>query len=299
MRATRVLLLAMFVPAFVPAQELTPQQIADELLAADRAFAAASAKTDLVSGLSAMFATEVAMPAPGGYAYGSQKAIEALRDNPNNKGARAEWTPARVGLSADGRHGFTAGYMIVHRADGTQSPAKYLAYWEKQPAGWRALAYKRAPAKMPPPKIETSYAPLPKQIVTPSGDAALIERFRVSLAEAERIFSRTAQKIGLGPAFEQFGSPQAINLGPPDSPTFVFGNEAIATSVSGGGAPSASPVSWAPEKTIVAASGDFGVTTGYITPNQPGADGKTPPPQPFFTIWIRGSLKDPWRYIAE
>jgi ketosteroid isomerase-like protein len=292
-------LLFVFAPAFITAQGPTPQQIADELLAADRAFAAAGAKTELAAGISAMFAAEVAMPAPGGFAFGSQKAIEALRDNPNNKGARAAWTPARVGVSADGRHGFTAGYMTVHRADGTQSPAKYLAYWEKQAGGWRILAYKRVPAKMPPPTVETSYAPLPKEIFTPKGDAAVIERFRVSLAEAERIFSRAAQKIGLGPAFKQFGSPHAINLGPPDSPTFVLGNEAIATSVSRGGPPGASPVNWGPEKTIVAASGDFGVTIGYLNANQPGADGKTPPPQPFFTIWTRGSLKDPWRYIAE
>jgi hypothetical protein len=189
--------------------------------------------------------------------------------------------------------------MTVHRSDGTQSPAKYLAYWERQQAGWRILVYKRAPAKMPPPKVETSSAPLPKAIFAPQADAATIERFRVSLAEAERFFSRTAQKIGLGPAFKQFGSPHAINLGPPDSPTIVLGNEAIAASVAGGRAPGPSPVNWGPERTIVAASGDFGVTIGYINSNQPGADGKTPPPQPFFTIWTRESLKDPWRYIAE
>ena len=80
-------------------QASAPQQIADELLAADRAFAAASAKTDLISGISAMFATDVAMPAPTGIAYGSQKATEALRSNPANTGARAEWTPVRVALN--------------------------------------------------------------------------------------------------------------------------------------------------------------------------------------------------------
>ena len=37
----------------------TPQSVVDELLAADRAFSAASAKTDLVSGLTAMFAEDV------------------------------------------------------------------------------------------------------------------------------------------------------------------------------------------------------------------------------------------------
>ena len=30
-----------------------------------------------------------------------------------------------------------------------------------------------------------------------------------------------------------------------------------------------------------------------------GADGKPQPGRPFFTIWRRDSVKDPWRYIAE
>src|SRR2546428_9713920 len=44
----------------------SPQTVVDELLAADRAFSAASAKTDLVSGLTAMFADDVAIPMPPG-----------------------------------------------------------------------------------------------------------------------------------------------------------------------------------------------------------------------------------------
>ena len=46
-----------------------------------------------------------------------------------------EWIPARVGLSADGRHGYTAGFMTVKRADGTVQSAKYMSYWEKQSRG--------------------------------------------------------------------------------------------------------------------------------------------------------------------
>ena len=71
------LLLPLLITLFVTEQSQTPQQIADELLAADRAFAGASAKTDLISGLSAMFASDVAMPTPTGVVYGSQKAIDA------------------------------------------------------------------------------------------------------------------------------------------------------------------------------------------------------------------------------
>ena len=45
-----------------------------------------------------MFAADVAMPAPGTIAYGSQKAIEALKSNPANAGAKA-------GMDAGARRG--------------------------------------------------------------------------------------------------------------------------------------------------------------------------------------------------
>ena len=200
------LFICSFITAVVPAQT-APERIAGELLAADRAYSTASAKTDLAGGIGAMLATDVAMPAPGGVIWGSQKAIDTLKSNPANTGARVEWTPARVGLSADGRHGFTAGFMTIHRADGTAAPGKYLAYWEKQPDGWKALAYKRSAAKAAPPAIEVSYL-LPKQIVSVKRDAAAIDRDRESLANAERSFSRDAQTIGLGTAFRSTAVPK-------------------------------------------------------------------------------------------
>lgn len=292
------ILIPLLVTLFVTQPSPSPQQIADELVAADRAFSEASAKTDLITGLSAMFAADVAMPTPTGVAYGSQKATEALRGNPANAGAKVIWVPARVGLSGDGRHGFTAGFMTVTRADGTMQPAKYMAYWEKQAAGWRVLAYKRAPAKEAAPAIPVGRV-LPSKLTVSPADAAAVERYRESLAEAERSFSRDAQTMGIGPAFKLYGSPDAANFGGPDTPTFIFGNEAIGGQVGQGSPANSSPVNWGPEKTVIAASGDFGVTIGYIVRNSPGADGKIPPGQPFFTIWKRDSLTAPWRYIAE
>jgi len=296
-RSNIFLPILLFIPALVTAQTPTPQQVADELLAADRAFSAASAKTDLITGISAMFAADVAMPTPTGVVYGSQKAIDALRANPANAGAKVEWTPARVGLSADGRHGFTAGFMTVHRADGAVQAAKYMAYWEKQGAGWRTLAYKRAAAQAAAPPIPVGRV-LPAQITAAPADAAALERYRESLANAERSFSRDAQTMGIGAAFKLYGSPDAANFGGPDTATFIFGNEAIGAAVGAGAPPNSSAVNWGPEKTIIAASGDFGVTIGYIVRNQPGPDGKIPPGQPFFTIWRKDS-SGAWKYIAE
>src|SRR5690606_20506568 len=128
-------------PPLSGASAMDPGAVVDELLAADRAFSAASADTDLVSGLSAMFADDVVMPIPpGSFAEGAEEAIAALRANPANAGARATWVPVRGGVAADGRHGFTFGYMTIRRADGTDAPAKYLSYWIRRPEGWRVVA---------------------------------------------------------------------------------------------------------------------------------------------------------------
>ena len=275
-----------------------PKSAAETLLAADRAFAAAAAKTDIIPALSTMFADEVAITHAGGIAYGSAQAVEALKASPLNGAGRLEWTPARVSVSGDGRHGFTAGFMTLHKADGSTQPLKYLAYWEKQLQGWRVLAYKRTIAKMPPPAMPVTYV-LPTQIAVPANQASSIEKYRESLADAERSFSRDAQTMGIGAAFKQYGSPDAINLGGPDTPGFLVGNEQIGTAVGGNAPPNTSPVNWGPERTIVAASGDFGVTIGYIVSNKPGPDGKTPKGQPFFTIWKRDSPTGTWKYIAE
>ncbi|MDP2959488.1 MAG: hypothetical protein Q8N53_23920, partial [Longimicrobiales bacterium] len=116
-----------------------------ELLDADRAFAAASAGTDIVSGLTPMFAADVVVPLPDGrFAMGRDEAVEALRANPDNAGSRLEWAPLRGGISSDGLHGFTFGYMTLHLADSTAVPLKYLAYWVKGAEGWRVAGYKRA-----------------------------------------------------------------------------------------------------------------------------------------------------------
>jgi ketosteroid isomerase-like protein len=275
----------------------TPKSVADELLAADRAFAAAAKHTDIVTALTTMFAPDVALTHSGGIAYGKDKAIEALKANPVNAGGRIEWTPARVSVSGDGRHGFTAGFMTLNRSDNTTTPMKYLGYWEKQQDGWRLLAYKRGISKTPAPPTPVTYV-LPKQIVAPSTDAAAIERYRGSLAEAETSFSRDAQTMGLAAAFTKYGDPEAINLGGADVATYLLGNQQVGSGIGSGTPTNSSPVSWGPEKTIVAASGDFGVTVGYIVQNKP-PDGKTSPGQPFFTIWKRSSPNGKWLYIAE
>lgn len=294
----RVFVVALVVLPFVTASaQSDPKAVADELLGADRAFAAAAKGKDVVAALTSMFAPDVMVTTGPNIVSGAAKVEETLKANPLNAGS-IEWTPVRVSVSGDGRHGFTAGFMTARRPDGATQPLKYLAYWAKTTDGWRVIAYKRGIAKLPAPAMTVGYV-LPKQIAPSLADAATIERYRNSLADAERSFARDAQTMGIGPAFEQYGDPEAINLGGPDVATFLLGNRQIGEGVGAGAPAGSSPVNWGPEKTIVAASGDFGLTIGYIVPNNPGADGKTPQRQPFFTIWKRNSTSAPWRYIAE
>jgi hypothetical protein len=169
--------------------------------------------------------------------------------------------------------------------------------WVKRPEGWRVAAYKRtraaagkaSPASLPPA--------LPDRMVTLSTDAAAIARFKDSLDEAERAFSRDAQRIGLGAAFAQYGSADVVNLGGPNEPGLVVGSENIGRAVAEGGPQTGSAVSWAPDKVIVASSGDLGVTIGTIHRNVPAAG--QPSAFSFFTIWRRPSVSSPWRYVAE
>lgn len=278
----------------------SPQVAMDKLLATDRAYSAASAKTDLVSGISAMFAGDVAMSIPGGkFSGGAGEAVAALRAVPDNARSRAEWVPVRGGISADGLQGYTWGYMTIWRPDNTTTPAKYLSYWVKGSEGWRVVAYRRR--QRPPGEVSlAAVAPsLPVRSIAPSTDAALIESYRASLDATERAFSDSAKIIGLGVAFARYGRPDAVNMGGANDAAFVVGAEAIGRTVSGGKPAEPSTLTWAPDRTIVASSGDLGVTIGLIRETAPGADPNAPTVFPFFTVWQRASAAEAWRYVAE
>jgi ketosteroid isomerase-like protein len=271
----------------------SPQAAVEELLAADRAFSAASAATNLVDGIAAMLDETVVMPAPDAtFAKGKEAAIAVLKGTPANVDAKAEWAPVRGGISADGQHGFTFGYMTIRKDGAPDRQAKYLSYWVKRPAGWRVAAYKRVPR--PDGQGTAPMAPvLPAKLVRPAKDPALVETLGKSLAAAEQSFSDEAQKIGLGAAFRKNGRADAMNMG--REAAFTIGAEAIGA---GFGGDTASPLNWSADDVIVASSGDLGVTIGMIRANAPPPEGR-PAAVPFFTIWYRSSTSEPWRYVAE
>ncbi len=292
------LLTLLLLGVVLPSQ--SPQSVADELLAADRAASVAGAKTTVIPALTAMFAPDVAMQAPVvGFARGLAAATEALRGNPDNIDGRIEWLPVRSGISADGQHGFTFGFMTLRRPDGTTVPVKYLAYWVKRDGRWEVAAYKRRLG--PAGDVNTTVlAPsLPAQLQPVASDAATLAGHRQSLIAAEQAFSDEAQTIGIGAAFAKYGSADAMNMGGPNDAIFVMGADAIGKAVGGTEPSSTSPVNWSADSAIVASSGDLGVTFGYIRQNAPAGTSPAQPPVPFFTIWRRANPTAPWRYVAE
>lgn len=284
-----------FTPAAVPA---SPSQAVEELLAADRAFGSAARSLNGVEALAATFDADVILPARASFANGKAAAVAVLRENPENAQSRLEWSPIRGGISADGQHGFTFGFMSQLVGDSTHT-LKYLAYWVKRPQGWRVLTLRRRRAA-PGPRDAAVRAPsLPARLVAPIRSAANDATLRASLAAAEQAFSDTAQIVGLQVAFERFGRADAVNLGGAGASDFVYGSPAIGRSVGAATAGQPSPVTWSADHAVaVASSGDLGVTFGYIRPSAP--DARRPAGgAPFFTIWRRDSPTSPWRYIAE
>ena len=265
------------------------------LLERDRAYAATSADTSLLDVVHSMFSPNVIMAVPGrGWVKGIDSVVQAMRDNPANAGMRLSWTPVRAGVSGDGQHGFTFGYMTMHRIDGSTVPLKYLSYWVREAGDWRMLAWKRRPR--PEGEVATAVmAPfVPATGVAVMSDSTMVDGFVASLRAAEQAFSDDAQRIGIGAAFARWGRPDAVNMGGPDDANWVMGNEAIGAAIGAGDTATTSPVHWSADEVVVASSGDLGITFGMIRVHE----GESPP-MPFFTIWARDGADREWRYIAE
>jgi hypothetical protein len=274
----------------------SPASALDDLLASDRAYAASATNRNVVDAVAALLASDVAMPAAGVMRHGRDSALAYLRSVPQNLTGRLEWAPIRAGISADGRHGFTYGFMSLVRPDSPAVALKYLAYWVKGADGWKAVAYKRAIRGAGDVATDLRAPLLPEHLVAPNTSDADVARLAEELAAAERAFSELAGRIGLGPAFEQNAAPDAMNMGGPDAADFVYGPGAIGAAV-GGGQDGPSTLTWGPDRVIVASSGDLGVSIGHIV--VPGDSDAPPRRVPFFTIWRRESPAAPWRFVAE
>lgn len=282
----------------VAAVAVNPEAQLAELVSADRAFAEKARDLPLPDAIAAMLAPDAAMPARGAKPFlrSRDEIVAYLRANPSAAGARAEWVPVRGGISADGRQGFTAGYLILTQPDGTKQPGKYITYWGRTADGWRALAYKRAPR--PEGAVDTGFRALGLPSAAAWRGMTQSDALETLLA-AERAFAAKAQVVGVGPAFAEYGRADAINMGA--GPGYTESAAAIAAGFDPEPVPGES-IDWGPDFGIVSAVGDLGVSFGRIIPKQRpvGLAPDAPlPASPFFTIWHRDTPTAPWRYIAE
>lgn len=280
------------------------------LMATDRAFASGARARTMREALGAMFDDGVMMPAPRGQMLAGRTAVLDALTATADSAARVTWTPIRVGLSADGLHGFTVGFMLTSRPNGGHGQYKYLAYWVRDGEGantpWRVVAWRRR-AIDSTVSIDSTVLPplLPAQMQKPTRDAAVLAAHRRGLIEAEAGFSNEAQRIGVGAAFAALGTEESLNVGLLTEGRFTRGAAAIARVVSGGQPLDApSTIVWGADTAFVASSGDLGITFGVIRPKAaPAAAGASagaaPPGASFFTIWRRASPTAPWRYVAE
>jgi ketosteroid isomerase-like protein len=270
---------------------------AEALLAADRAFAAAAAHAATpADAIAAMLDAEAVMPAPpAGFAIGRDAILAALRAGPAWQSGTVSWAPIRGGVSADGTHGFTFGFLAVTAGDPARANRKYLAYWIHRAEGWRVVAWRQIPRQPGAASTDMLAPSLPAFEATPSADPARIAANQANLAAAEQAFSDRARTVGLRRAFREFGREDAMNMG--GGAGFTLGAEAISRAVAGEEA--TSPVHWSTERSFVAASGDLGVSIGTIHTNAPAAADGRAGAFPFFTIWRRDTPDGPWRYIAE
>ncbi|MGB0133610.1 hypothetical protein, partial [Dokdonella sp.] len=171
-----------------PSMSMSPPTFSDSLLAQDRDFASAG-----VNGFFAQFADDVIMPMPGkGFAKGKRAVLDAFKVLPGFASSRIEWTPFGTGVSADGKQGYTFGFMDLHGTNGEPGPFKYLAYWQREGSDWRVIAYKlgrraQGPhAKPPGPVVEPDFKAWSASVEIAEADRAQ------GLAAAEREFSRRA-----------------------------------------------------------------------------------------------------------
>ncbi len=278
------------------ARAQSAQANVDSLLAADRAFAASAASAATpVDAVAAMFDAEIVLPAGPTLAVGREAALTALRAVPAWQTGNVSWRPVRGGVSADGTQGFTYGYLTVTAGPPERRERKYLAYWVRRQDGWRVVAWRQSPREAGEPTPGLQPPALPAFAAAPSVDAAQTARHQASLAAAEQALSDRAQQVGLASAFRDYGRPDAVNLGTPGA-AFVPGADTIAAGMGNSTAPS--PLRWSTERSVVASSGDLGVSLGLIHRNQPPTDG-SPASFAFFTIWKRDAPDGEWRYIAE
>lgn len=260
----------------------------DTLLAADRAFAASGATTNLIESLVAPLAADGIFLAPGnGFLRGPDQVRAFLNTSPANLTSKWRWTAIRVDVSSDGQRGYTYGYTELELSTGVVLPGKYHAYWARQTGGgWKMAAFKRTAraagtvSLVPPLGFETPTTRRRRYYPNTDLTSELQTLFAVDEA-----FSAAAQS-GVGDAFAAFAAPDGAQTGG-NVASWAFGPEAIRAAFAG----VAPTFTWAPQLGDVATGGDLGFTVGFVYSGAVAAS-------KYFTVWQK-QPNGVWRYVVD
>ncbi len=281
-------------PVLAPASEAEVAH--DELLHADLARADSVALRGFGAGLASTF-TEDVIYLRGGLPIlrGSAAARAVASAEPVGPGVGVRWQPVRADVSLDRKSGYSYGYAIFAVAqDGAPSVHvdRYIAFWRREPAGWRISGY-----------AET-YASPPSTLTLPAGagdgvlaDVPMSPRRgaldAIRIADAE--FSREASRVGTGDAFGRFAASDAQIFS--SAGEFITGPRAISGSF--GPATGRSSLVWHPVEGEMASSGDLGFTVGNAVFSDLRDDGTAAARySKYFTVWKK--QKDgSWRYVVD
>jgi ketosteroid isomerase-like protein len=267
-----------------------------ELARVFRAAATRMATGEFVTPLSSLFApTGVYISSEPLSERGPTAARAWLQRDSLNVRSIARWTIVRHDVSADGRDGYSYGYLDVIRPNGDTLPGKYHAYWRRNASGaWQLLAFfrgRRAPGPITDRVPGWLHDSAGTRSVRPTtSDTVTLLR---EIMATERAF---AEDVGLGTqaAFMKYAAPDGAKMD--RGPAYSFGRTAIGE-LFAGPPPGPGPF-WTPEVGSAAASGDLGFTTGPVSARRPGEGPAPPPGAKYFSIWRRLSSGE-WRYVVD
>ena len=200
------------------------------------------------------------------------------------------WYPVRADVSADGKDGYTYGFLVLGGADGQDRPGKYLKYWRRSADGvWRVIAYKRLPRGPGQPDA------IPEGFATPTHESARLapvarEEAIKQITQTDREFAQFAQQ-GAAAAFAKYTAPDGATLG--GGPSVAYGPQRAAAEFAS--FPPGS-INWDPTHVDAAGSGDLGFAVGPVIVKEGNSEARTI--GYYLTIWQR-QPDGTWKVVID
>ncbi|MFT3870832.1 MAG: DUF4440 domain-containing protein [Nibricoccus sp.] len=267
----------------------TRQLALDEMIAAERAFAALAAKTNTRDAFLTYLADDAIM-----FANGPRKGKELYAGRPIDESLLA-WGPAFADVASSGDFGYDTG-PYTHRQKRTdEKPSRqgqFVTVWKKQASGeWRVI-------------FDTGYGhPLSENEAAPEVQYSTIiskqnspvqpNDSRIALLNAENAFIDRLRKDGAS-AYDSVLSAEARRLHHGSPPAI----SPIAIRAQLEKFSSSEILSYEPIAATTASSGDLGYAYGWVTTEKSIAEKTASQRSNYLRIWKRENGKD-WRLVLE